>query len=176
MSTENYCELLVSFLSGKQGQVRTLGENFYQNADGRFDEIINLWRQANYTPQQIEWINFYPGKDFDEAVINEFFGHTNLTMARAWISKLRPGKSAPWHKDIDDDIEKYQEKGELTRYSVYLNKPAYGQVLTIKDKTYYMVPQGTLIKWDHYMDWHGASNCGFEDQYLLHFLGYEQHS
>lgn len=170
------CNDLIEQLKNKAGDIRTIGVNFYKNINGSFDEILNLWKKANYTPQQVEWINYYPEKDFDEKFINTFFKDTNLKLARAWVSKIKPGKSAPWHKDVDDNLEQYESKGKLTRYTCYLNAPAYGQVLSIDNKTYYMVPQGTMIKWGNYMDWHGASNCGFEDQYLFHFLGYEQDS
>ena len=157
----------------RNGEVRTIGKDFYKNVDGRFDEILNSWNQAGYTPNKVEWINFYPEKHFDKNVSEEFAKQVNLTHIRSWISCIRPGKSAPWHQDIDDNMDQYMKLGNIKRYTCHIGTPAVGQVLLIEKESFYMVPQGTVTEWPHYMAWHGASNCGFENQYLYHFLGYE---
>lgn len=163
---------IVDSLKMQQGEVRTIGLDFYKNADGRFNEIINSWNKAGYTPNKVEWINFYPGKHFDESVVSEFAKEVGLTHVRSWISCVRPGKSAPWHQDIDDDMEQYQALGKLYRYTCHIAAPAVGQVLLIDKESFYMVPEGTTTCWPDYMAWHGSSNCGFENHYLFHFLGY----
>jgi hypothetical protein len=157
----------------KTGEVRTIGEKFYENKDGKFDKIKILWKQAGYTANKVEWINYYPGNHFDKKVEENFAKEVNLNPVRSWISCIRPGKSAPWHQDIDDNMDEYIKLGNLIRYTCHIGKPAHGQVLTIETECFYMTPQGTITKWNDWLDWHGSSNCGFENHYLYHFLGYK---
>jgi hypothetical protein len=157
----------------QDGEVRSMGGTFYQNTDGRFNEIITMWTEAGYTPQKVEWINYYPGKHFDQNISDEFSKQVGLTEVRSWISKVRPGKNAPWHQDIDDSMEEYLKLGTLKRFTCHIGTPAHGQILLIDKESFYMVPQGTVVEWPEVMSWHGSSNCGFEDHYLYHFLGYK---
>lgn len=154
------------------GEVRTIGENFYENKNGEFNEIIKLWSDAGYTANKVEWINFYPDKHFDD-VSEQFSKEVNATHIRSWISCVRPGKSAPWHQDIDDSMSEYLKLGKLVRYTCHINTPSHGQVLMVDTECFYMIPQGTITEWSSYDLWHGASNCGFENHYLYHFLGYK---
>jgi len=163
---------IVDVIKQQSGDVRTIGVEFYKNTDGRFNKIIDLWNQAGYTPEKVEWINYYPEKHFDQTVSEKFAENVGLTHIRSWISCVRPGKSAPWHQDIDDAMEEYLKLGKLYRYSVHIGKPSVGQVMLVDRESFYMVPQGTVFKWPDYMAWHGASNCGFENHYIYHFLGY----
>jgi hypothetical protein len=163
---------VVEEIKSHQGDVRTIGVDFYQNIDGRFSTIIELWNKAGYTPEKVEWINFYPEKHFDKNVVHQFADNVKLKTIRAWISCVRPGKSAPWHQDIDDSMEEYEKLGKLIRYSVTINEPKFGQFFSIDKEPYYMLPKGTVILWSNYMEWHGASNCSFENHYLFHFIGY----
>lgn len=162
----------LSAVQNIQGEVRTIGVDFYNNDNGEFNEIKKLWNDAGYTPNKVEWINFYPNTHFDD-VSQQFAQEVNLTHIRSWISCIRPGKSAPWHQDVDDNMLEYIKLGELVRYTCHIATPAHGQVMMIEKNCYYMIPQGTLTKWDNFDDWHGASNCGFENHYLYHFLGYK---
>lgn len=154
------------------GEVRSLNKNFYQNANGEFNEILNLWLDAGYDSNKVEWINFYPEKHFSKNIETEFSNEIQVQPIRSWISCVRPGKSAPWHKDVDDNLESYIKLGNLVRYTCFIDKPNFGQVVMIEKDCYYMVEQGKIVKWPYYMLWHGASNCGFENHYLYHFLGY----
>jgi len=164
---------VIEQIESKDGEIRTIGKDFYQNKDGRFNEVLSLWQAAGYNSNKVEWINFYPNTHFDDIVSEHFAKSIGLHHARSWISCVRPGKSAPWHQDIDDDIESYQKLGNLERYTCHIGAPSVGQVLVIDKECFYMIPQGTVTKWETYTDWHGASNCGFENHYLYHFLGYK---
>ncbi len=159
-------------LNTSVGDVRTIGSNFYENRDGRFDEIIRLWNTAGYNSNQVEWINYYPDKHFDISLSESFSINIGCKHIRSWISCIRPGKSAPWHQDIDDEIDSYTLLGTLKRFTCFIDEPAHGQVMCVDKKSFYMIPVNTVFEWNNYMDWHGASNCGFKNYYLYHFLGY----
>jgi hypothetical protein len=165
-------DLIISKLLLEEGDVKVPGKQFYLNTDGRFDETIKIWTDAGYDKSEaVEWINYYPGKHFDKAIVDMFSQLVNCKCARSWISRIRPGKMAPYHQDIDDNIEEYQALGELVRYSVFISKPAPGSIFLFKDNVYYLQPQGTVTEWDHYLDWHAGTNCGFTDKFMFHFLG-----
>jgi len=155
-----------------QGDPKTTSGMFYLNTDGRFDDIINSWKTAGYDKcDSVEWINYYPGKHFSNTVITDFEKWSNTTCARSWISRIRPGKMAPLHQDIDDHIEEYLAKGTLVRYSVFISAPSLGAMFLLKDKAYHLEPQGTVLQWSHYLDWHAGSNCGLADKFMFNFLG-----
>jgi L-rhamnose mutarotase len=163
---------LILGLPLEQGDAKVPGKKFYQNTDGRFDEIINKWQLAGYeSSDSVEWINYYPVTHFDNSVVDQLATAMGLSPARSWISRIRPGKMAPYHKDIDDNIEKYLQHGPIERYSIFISKPSLGAVFLLKDQIYHLQTQGTTIKWDNYMDWHAGVNCGFEDKFMFHFLG-----
>lgn len=173
MTTNILWDHVVNNIASQQGEIRTVGADFYKNANGEFNEIITLWKEANYTPEKVEWINFYPGTHFEEIISNVFAKEVNATHIRSWISCTRPGKSAPWHQDVDDNMNEFLKLGNLVRYTCHISTPQHGQVLLIEKNCYYMIPQGTVTRWPNIMAWHGASNCGFSNHYLYHFLGYE---
>ncbi len=164
---------VLSSVKCSDGEIRTIGVDFYKNEHGQFNEIIQLWNDAGYTSNKVEWINYYPGVHFNKDVEEKFARSLNVNPIRSWISCIRPGKSAPWHQDVDDSMSQYKELGNLVRYTCHIDKPSLGQILLIEKDSFYMVPQGTVTKWHDYMAWHGSSNCGFNNHYLYHFLGYE---
>lgn len=167
----NWNELLDS-LKGKQGEAKVPSEQFYQNTDGRFNEMIQTWKDAGYDKlDSVEWINYYPEKDFDILYVEQFADHVNAECARAWVSKIRPGKMAPFHQDIDDNIEEYLAKGQLVRYSVFISNPQPGAVFLFKDRVFHLQEQGTVVEWPDYLEWHAGTNCGLRDKYMFHFLG-----
>lgn len=168
-------QLLQDQLATQEGDARTYGVGFYKNTDGRFNEIIDMWQKAGYDKAgTVEWINFYPGKHFDQTVVDEFAKQVGLKCARAWVSCVRPGKYAPYHWDIDDNEEVYLKQGNLVRYSVHVNTPQLGQVFIVDDILHHNKPQGHIFKWPSYKSWHAGGNCSFKPKYLFNFLGIEK--
>jgi len=163
---------LIDSIDISQGEVRSYGVDFYRNTDGRFNHIIDMWQKAGYDKTgTVEWINFYPDKHFDASVVKEFEKFTGTTCARAWISMIRPGKMAPYHQDIDDNLEEYLKQGDLVRYSVNACEPSNGQIFIVEDTALYNQPQGTIYEWPHYLSWHAGGNCSFKSKFLFNYLG-----
>jgi hypothetical protein len=163
---------VIDSLSTQQGEVRSYGVKFYRNDDGRFDEIIDLWKTAGYDQAgTVEWINFYPGKHFDASIVTEFEKLTGTRCAKCWISAIRPGRYAPYHWDVDDKEEQYLAQGQLIRYSCTISKPVSGQVFIVEDQVVHNYPQGTVIEWPNHRAWHAGGNCSFKTKYLFNFLG-----
>jgi hypothetical protein len=163
---------IVDSLKDKEGSRKAYGENFYINADGRFNPVINLWETAGYSKiDVVEWINYYPEKDFDNTVVTDFETFSNTTCARAWISMIRPGKMAPWHLDVDDNQEGYLKLGNLVRYTCHICTPSPGQVFMLDQEVFYCEEQGNTYQWPSYDSWHAGSNSGFTNKYMFNFLG-----
>jgi len=166
---------IIALLSVQDGEPRRFDQKFFENTDGRFDENIKMLKDAGYDKvDSVEWINYYPGKHFDELCVKEFEKFVGMKCARAWISKIRPGKYAPIHKDIDDNIEEYQAQGDLYRFSTFISQPSPGGVFVFEDQCFHYETSGNTYKWNHYMDWHAGGNCGLKDKYMFHFLGIKQ--
>lgn len=166
---------IIAEVSSAQGSKKAYGEKFYVNADGRFNQIIDQWKTAGYDKTDtVEWINFYPEKDFSKQVVNDFEEFTRTKCARSWISSIRPGKMAPWHNDVDDQEEEYLKLGELVRYTCHMSEPDYGQVFVLGSETFYFEQQGSTYQWPDYKEWHAGGNFGFAKKYLFNFLGYKR--
>lgn len=138
-----------------------------------FEVMRKLYDESNYIIEASEWINYYPGQDYDEKInkkFGEFVGHPEY--ARAWISRINPGKTAPWHWDLDDHEAEYMAKGEIVRFVCKMNDPAPGQVTIIGNTALHGGLQGDIYKWPDHRMWHGSVNCGLEPKYQFNYLGY----
>jgi hypothetical protein len=167
----NWAEL-IAHLETQQGDARTYGVDFYQNKDGRFDEVIELWKSAGYDRSgTVEWINFYPGKHFDQEIVNNYANTLNIKCIRAWVSKINPGRYAPYHWDIDDNEEEHLKQGDLVRYTTHICEPDLGHIFIVDKQIMFNQPVGATHQWNSYKDWHAGGNCGFTPKYLFNFLG-----
>lgn len=135
-------------------------------------EILNLWKNSNFNLESIKWINYYPGKHFSKNVEDTVANQLMINPLRSWISRIDPGFCAPWHWDVDDNESEYLKKGELIRYSCFLQDPTPGHILQIKEKYYYNNSLGEMIRWDNYKDWHAATNFGLSPKFMYHIIGY----
>ena len=94
----------------------------------------------------IEWINYYPGKESMEVAekFGEFVGAPR--MIKSWISKIYPGKTAPWHWDWDVDWKKYTEQGNPVRFTAMINELPPGHVFIVGDEALYNEKQGDVLQ------------------------------
>lgn len=139
-----------------------------------FEEMKKLYIDSNYVIEASEWINYYPREDFDLGFVQDFgkqLGHTSF--ARAWISRINPGKTAPWHWDLDDEEAEYLSKGQIIRYVCKMNQPSPGQVTIIGNHALHGGSQGDTYQWPDHRMWHGSVNCGLEPKYQFNYLGYK---
>jgi hypothetical protein len=77
-----------------------------------------------------------------------------------------------YHYDIDDHEEEYLKLGVIKRYSIFISKPAIGHLFILDKEYFYNKPQGTLLKWNNYRNWHNGINGGLENKYMFHIIGY----
>lgn len=138
-----------------------------------FLKIKELYETSNYLPDSAEWINYYPEVDYDinvNKLFGEFVGKPQY--ARAWISRINPGKTAPWHWDIDDFSEQYESAGKLIRYTARINKDGTGQVALVNDYAIVGGKQGDVYQWPDIRAWHGSANVGYTIKYQFNYLAY----
>jgi hypothetical protein len=138
-----------------------------------YNEIHTMWQTANFNMSAIKWTNYYPGKHFNNTIVEQVAEHLNVGIHRSWISRIDPGFFAPWHWDVDDNEDEYLQKGNPVRYSCFIEEPAHGHIFIVGDNYYYNQPKGTLIKWDNYKDWHSGINAGMTPKYMFHLLAYQ---
>jgi hypothetical protein len=137
-----------------------------------YQKIYAQWEQANFNMSAIKWTNFYPGQQFDERLVNTISQDLGITTHRAWISKIEPGYFAPWHWDVDDNINEYKSKGDIQRYSIFVSNPHPAHFFTTDDQVFSNTPQGTVYKWKDSNSWHAGANAGLTPKYMFHILGY----
>lgn len=136
------------------------------------DEMKQMLK--DYLPASIEWLNYYPETDFDLDVVKkfgEFVGYKNCV--KCWISKINPGKTAPWHWDYDTDLEQYKKKGNLIRFSTKVSKAEFGQVSIVGNTYWYNQNPGDTIRWKSFDNYHAGTNCGLTPKYQFNYLAVE---
>ena len=95
-------------------------------------------------------------------------------MIKSWISKIYPGKTAPWHWDWDVDWKEYEKKGNPVRFTAMINEPAPGHVFIVGDKALYNEKQGDVHKWPDFKSYHGGTNCGLVPKFNFNYLAYSE--
>jgi hypothetical protein len=138
-----------------------------------FLEIKKLYDQSSYCNYSAEWINYYPEADFPQS-INDLFGNfiKNPNIVRSWISRIDPGKTAPWHWDVDDHEQKYLEKGDLIRYTCKIGPSDPGHITVIGKCVLNQNQSGDTYLWPDHRTWHGSSNSGLTPKYQFNYLAY----
>jgi hypothetical protein len=138
-----------------------------------FLKIKDLFSSGNYNMSSAEWINYYPGKDFSEsvnAVFGNFVKHPNVI--RSWISRINPGKTAPWHWDVDDNEEQYLQQGKLVRFTCKIGIHDPGHITVIGDHVLYNNRSGDVFQWPEHRAWHGSANAGLVPKYQFNYLAH----
>ena len=138
-----------------------------------FEEMKRLYVDSNYIMDSAEWINYYPIIDYEEEINNafgQFVGKPKYV--RAWISRINPGKTAPWHWDLDDGEEEYLKGGDLLRYTCRISTAGVGQVSIVGDTAIHGGPAGDVYLWPDHRMWHGSVNAGLTPKYQFNYLAY----
>lgn len=152
----------------KDGNVVSIDPDRWNIANSEYTDILKLWQENNFNTDSIRWINFYNTKEVESQLCNQL----NISPLRSWISCLEPGYMTAPHYDIDDNEQEYLKYGEIQRYSIFISKPAIGHLFILEDKYHFNNPQGTLLKWNSYKDWHNGINGSLTNKYMFHLLGY----
>lgn len=154
-----------------QGKDITPDPNIWNLSNPSYMEIYDLWKTSKFNMQSIKWTNYYPGAFPKE--VDEYYCKTlSLNYLRSWISRIDPGFYAPWHWDVDDRLDDYLALGTPIRYSIFISPPSITSVFVVGNKCYSNMPQGSVIEWKEYNDWHAGMNAGLEPKFIYHFLGY----
>jgi hypothetical protein len=130
---------------------------------------------GNYCRESIEWINYYPDKEFSMDIAHKFGNFVKAPrMIKCWISKVLPGKTAPWHWDWDVDWKKYIENGQPIRFTAMINPPTVGHVFIVGDQALYNEKQGDVHKWSDFRSYHAGTNCGLVPKFNFNYLAYAE--
>jgi hypothetical protein len=134
-----------------------------------------LLRTAGYhTGDSIEWLNYYPIKDFNQKVEKMFATFVDVKPICSWISSIRPGKCIPYHWDFDygkKDKKISQNRDRVVRYTCHIGDPKFGHVFATDDHCFYNEDNGNTYEWDNLDVFHGGSNFGLEPKFLFNFIG-----
>lgn len=131
------------------------------------------YKSSNFCDAGAEWINYYPGTDFNSEIVPIFGSIINKTnFVRAWISEVRPGKSAPYHWDCDDNEISYIQKGDLLRYTSNISENDPGHITVVGSHVLKSDRVGDIFRWHDHRQWHGSSNMGTTSKFQFNYLTY----
>lgn len=136
-------------------------------------EIIETLKNSDADLETVQWINYYPGTDFNKDIVDIFSNYISVIPIRSWISKVNPGYYVPYHWDVDDKKEEYLKLGNLKRFTCFITEPSLGQILMIDTEYFFNQEKGSVYEWNNYNDWHASTNASYSPKYLFHFLGYQ---
>jgi hypothetical protein len=151
-----------------EGKVVTVDPARWNMNNPEYAEMLKLWTDNNFNTDSVKWTNYYSTVD----LANELSKNLNITPLRSWISCVEPGYMTGYHYDIDDNEAEYLKHGLIKRYSVFISTSDIGHVFILGKEYFYNQPQGTVIKWNNYRDWHNGINGGFSNKYMFHIIGY----
>jgi hypothetical protein len=166
-------EGIVTYLTDKKGSEVTTDPARWKLSTPGYNDIYQMWINANFNPESIKWINYYPGKHYSNEVVMMVSKLLGITSVRSWISRIDPGFIAPYHWDVDDNEQEYLKNGKLYRYTCFMNDPTVGHILILGEEYFYNQEKGSLYEWDNYKDWHSGINAGMCPQFMFHVLGYK---
>jgi hypothetical protein len=133
--------------------------------------ILKTWIDAGYNIKNIYWVDFYPETDYSAHVDKLICQKLGIKLKRSWVSRVDPGRVAPWHYDVEDRMESWKKEGHVVRYTIFIDKPKWGSVFILEDTPFYNIPQGEIYLWDRPDQYHGAASCGGDSQFLYHLIG-----
>jgi hypothetical protein len=152
----------------KDGKIVTVDPKRWNMGNPEYSKMLELWKSKNFNTNSVKWINYYDTKDIEKEIAKQ----VGVTALRSWISCVEPGYMTGYHYDIDDNEQEYLTHGKIKRYSVFINAPNTGQLFILGDEYYYKKPQGTILEWNNYREWHNGINGSFSNKYMFHLLGY----
>jgi hypothetical protein len=152
----------------KDGKVVTVDPTRWNMDNPEYKQMLDLWKDSNFNTDSVKWTNYYDTKEIEKEIAEQ----VGVTAVRSWISCVEPGYMTGYHYDIDDNEQEYLKQGALKRYTVFVSEPDVGHVFIIGKEYYFNKPQGTILKWGNYRDWHNGINGSLSNKYMFHLLGY----
>mgnify|MGYP006281272783 CR=1 FL=1 len=144
----------------------------FPNTEG-FNELDRLWQEAGYQYDDpaIEWTNYF-ADEFGQEVVDKFAKIVDAKPWMVWISRIKPARMAPLHKDAHSKIKELLELGEPVRYCCYIQDGCDGHASIVENVAIYKAKKGDIYQWPHYNAWHAGGNCGLHDKFMFNFWGY----
>ena len=152
----------------KDGKDVTVDPAIWNLDNPQYETILNLWKYSNFNTASVKWTNYYDTKDIEKEIAEQ----VGVTPLRSWISCVEPGYMTGYHYDIDDNEKEYLTHGNIKRYSVFISQPSVGQLFILGHEYHYNKPQGTILEWTTYKDWHNGINGSLSNKYMFHLIGY----
>ena len=165
---------IVESLSNQNGHILHYNTESFPNTSD-FNGLDAAWQKAGYryNDASIEGINYFPKEHFDQSVVDTFQSIVDAEPWMVWISRIRPGKMAPWHFDAHSKISELLALNRpIVRYTCYIQPPSNGHVSIVGTTALYRPEQGSIYEWPSYDAWHCGMNGGLNDKYMFNYWGY----
>lgn len=168
-------DTVVKELKSRKGNTLHYNTSSFDPSSPGFNELNQLWQNAGYSydSPSIEWTNYFPNTDFDQSVVGTFESIVQAKPWMVWISKITPGKMAPWHFDAHTKINEITTLGNPVRFTCYIQDPSHGHVSIVDEHCVYRPAKGNIYKWPSYNAWHCGMNGGLTDKYMFNYWGYQ---
>lgn len=158
----------------KEGNTLQYKEGCFPDTED-FRNLNSMWQNAGYKlgDPVVEWTNYFP-EQFGQEVVERFQQQVNAKPWMVWISKIQPGRMAPWHFDAHQNINEFLKLGNPVRFTCYIQEPQHGHISIVGDSAVYRPAKGSIYQWPSYDAWHCGMNGGLTDKYMFNYWGYQQ--
>lgn len=169
----NWDEVIES-IKARPGNALNYNDKSFDRRIDDFAKMDSIWQTAGYkyNDDAIEWINYFPVADFDNSIVETFEKLVRVKPWMVWISRIRPGRMAPWHIDVHSKIDELKSLGTPFRFTCYIQDPSPGHASIVEDTCVYMPKKGSIYQWPSYDAWHCGMNGGLTDKYMFNYWGY----
>jgi hypothetical protein len=167
-------DTVINTIKDRSGNTLKYNDSCFPKTDD-FDRLDKIWTKAGYlrNSEVVEWTNYFPGDDFDKTVVDQFRNIVRAEPWMVWISRIRPGKMAPWHFDAHSKIKDLDKLGMPIRFTCYIQSPQPGHVSIVENSSVYMPDKGSIYQWPSHDAWHCGMNGGLEDKFMFNYWGYK---
>jgi hypothetical protein len=136
-------------------------------------DMRKMFEDSKYCLFSAKWTNYYPGKDFDQSVSDSFGEIVKKSKCvKSWISRVDPGKTAPWHWDIDDNEKEYLSQGDVVRFTCKINPFDPGHITAVGNGVLPKGNVGDIYQWVDHRQWHGSANAGLIPKYQFNYIAW----
>jgi len=158
---------ILDTIDTNRSRVITVDPEVWDLSNPNYNKILTLWQDNNVNLASIKWTNYY----LDCKIQDLFAEQLGCSPLRSWISKIDPGYMTGWHWDVDENEPLYLSAGQVVRYTCFIDKPKLGHTFIIGNDCYHNMPQGSIVEWKKYNEWHCGSNGGLTPNYMFHLVG-----
>ena len=169
----NWPEVIAQLEDKEPGHLLTersvIDDCWFPGEEIESNQIYSRWADCNFNFGSTKWTVFRQGVHYSEDVSTKMCEFLGIDLTYSWINRVDPGCVVPEHYDADADP--LHNADRKSRFICQISPPATGQVFLLEQEVFHNILFGEVYQWDHFLQWHSASNSGVVPVYYFVIQG-----